>query len=126
METKIIFWLVFVIINFIVAIENRNERDNHIAMGNPEQLNHTAWLIAYAAACGLVAVFNWKLAISVFLLKGSIFPIFYNLLTHIDPFNLSKTTTSEYDRTLLKLGFKDMLGPDLIVFVSSLILLWLS
>src|SRR5271154_1564081 len=98
METKIIFWLIFVLINFIIAIENRNERNAHIATHNPEQVDHTAWAIAYTAACGILAVFNWKLGISVLLLHASVFPVMYNTLTHAGAFNISKTTTSKYDQ----------------------------
>jgi hypothetical protein len=128
METKLIFWFIFILINFIIAIENRNERNNHIATGNPEQVNHTAWAIAYCAACGLVAVFNWKLSVSVLFLHASLFPVFYNLLTHASggSFGISRTTTSVYDKFLIRIGLKDALVPNLLTFTISLLFLWLA
>lgn len=127
METKIIFWLIFILINFIIAIENRNERNNHIATGNPEQVDHTAWAIAYCAACGILGVYRWQLGVSVLLLHASVFPVMYNLLTHAQggAFAISKTTTSKYDQFLIKIGLEDAVLPNAVFFTASLFLLWL-
>lgn len=120
-----ILYIIAIGLQFVIAYVNNEERLRDIAAGDTHQVNHALWLAVWSTPCIIIAQFNLKLAISIWLLHGCVFPVFYNLLAKLDPFNLSTTTTALYDRTLHKIGFRSMIIPDLLIFITSLFLLWL-
>jgi hypothetical protein len=132
-------YFVFLVINFLIAVENNVERLRRISAGDPTQINHAAWFAVYVIMClPVIWVESWTYAVAVFLQHGFAFPVMYNILAlgRSDAFHLSTTTTAKYDRTIVRIidwlnrRFNghlpySMFVPDLIICVGSIVFLWI-
>lgn len=118
-----LIYIAYHIANILIAKWNAVIVANRIKRGNPKQIEHGWYFIGYVVLCAPMYWFiNIWFAGAVLCLHGSVFPVAYNLLRGITPFNLSKTSKSKYDRTLVRIGFKDMEIPDFAAeFVSALL-----
>lgn len=132
-------YLLAIALQLLIAYINNEERLRDIKAGITTQVNHTLWLAIWTVPCIFLAVYNIRLAVSIWLLHGCVFPVFFNIMSKLPAFNLSVTTTAKYDRTVkvavdwLNKKLTDpipysegMAIPDLIVFTASIALLWLS
>jgi len=123
----IVLYAAYHVVNIIIARINADTVQRRIDNRDAKQIEHGWWFIGYVAICTpMGCAVNWWFAGAVFCLHGSIFPVAYNLCRGITPFNLSKTSKAFYDRTLVKIGFKDMEVPDFAAELISLVLFTFS
>lgn len=129
METKIILWAFFVGINILWAIIN-----GIITRGNGKTLHGWSGAI-YTIICIIPFLFqlkhpNWLEIglqfLSIILLHASVFAVSYNFERNLPLYNLSKTTTSIFDRFQLCIGLKSSKLFNIGSFIISIILLILS
>lgn len=100
---------------------------SRIVQGNKKQIEHGWWLFGYLVVClPMEWAFNSWFALSVMLLHASIFPVSYNLFKGMPPFYLSKSTTSAFDRAMVKAGLKSSEVINLISEVVAIILFTIS
>lgn len=121
----IIYWFAYALVQVIIAYINNRMRLSAIAAGKDHAINHPLWFGIYCASVVPMLFVSWKLTVSVLALHGSVFPVLYNGFAKLKAFNLSTTTEAKTDQELIEIGFKNMLVPDLIFFVTSLFFLWL-
>src|SRR4029077_20283266 len=111
----VIFFVVYHGINIFLGWWNAAIVQRRIDSGNKKQIEHFYWALMYAALC---VPWYWAFGpwyvLALGLLHLSIFGPAYNAYRGIYRFNLSKTTTSAIDRTLLKMGFKTLEWPCII------------
>lgn len=124
----IVVWAIFSVGNIALAEWNDTIRRNRIKEGNPKQIEHFWWGLAYCICCGAVFYIsrNWWQFFSLLLLHLSIFPVSYNLFAGQPTFALSKTSKAITDRWMVKLGFKSTEEVNIISFCISLIFLMLQ
>lgn len=110
----IILWLVVVFVNVLMARLHAHLVEVAIKENRKTAILHGAWAAAYVGLTMVPLFFHWNdlkwlnalNGVSYGLLHASVFPFWYNRYRHLPDFNLSTTSTSWYDRTLVRLGFK--------------------
>ena len=121
----IIVWFIFVAINIFIAEANDATRRRRIANKNPKQIEHFWYGLGYVLICGVPFYIsrNWWEISSLILLHASVFPVSYNLFAGNSTFQLSTTSSSIFDRLLVKLGMKSTEEVNIISFCLSIIFL---
>ena len=119
----IVLYSAYHVVNIIIARINADTVQRRIDNRDAKQIEHGWWFLLYVVLCVPMGwAVNWWFVGAVLCLHGSVFPVAYNSFRHLAPFNLSKTSKAVYDRTLVKMGFKDMEIPDFAAeFVSALL-----
>lgn len=117
-------WLLFILINIMLAWQNDMVRRKRIAENNPKQIEHFLYFLGYCALIGVIywKVHSWVEVVSLLLLHASVFPVSYNLCAGLPPFSLSKTSKAIFDRLQVKVGLKSSEEVNVIAFCVSIIL----
>ena len=125
MVSRLIVWIIFVILNIVIAKSNDITRRKRIANKNSKQIEHFWYGLGYGILCAIpyFLLKSYTELFSLLLLRISVFPVFYNFYSKLPIFNLSKTTTSITDRLMVKLGLTSTKWVNIIAFVLSIILL---
>jgi len=102
-------FLAYHLVNYILGEWNAHIVKQRIKKDNRHQIEHFAWFAGYCIICApQYWVFNIWFAMALMPIHLSIFAPAYNHFRGLAPFNLSLTTTSILDRTLVKIGCKDL------------------
>ncbi len=124
----ILSWVVFAIGNIFMAKWHVNIRDKAIAQKKKIAILHGVWAIAYIVISFLPMIPHWLtskwmcslLGFSFAMLHASIFPVYYNKYSNFPDFNLSKTSTSFFDRAQVWLKFKTSKFVNVAAFILSI------
>lgn len=122
----IVIWLLFMLINSLIAESNDQTRRNRIKKGNKRQIEHFWYGLGYGILC-LIPFYisrNWWELISLLLLHISVFPVAYNVFGGLKPFNLSTTSDAITDKIMVKLGLKTTKWVNIITLILSIGLLF--
>jgi hypothetical protein len=122
-----IYFIIYIVVNVVIALIQRDIRAFRLKTGNPNQINHTLWWLIYSASILPVWFLTHNLCLigSILLQHAWVFSPVFNIMIGMPPFNLSKTTTSIFDQTLVKIGFKSTEWVMLVLFTVSVILLFI-
>lgn len=103
---SVIQWIVFCGINVLIARINTWTVQRRRKTDPTHQINHPVWGLVYTILCTIPYIWtrDWCLCVSFLALHLSVFPVFYNDFDHQPAFNLSKTSKSWTDRTMVKMG----------------------
>lgn len=127
---NIAIFVFFIGVNLLIAIINNDQRVRNIKNGVKEQINHPLWAGIYTAMCFTFwpIMDNIWLALSVLPIHLWFFAPAFNIIARepVGAFGLSNTSTAWTDRTLIKLGFKNMRFVCALAFGISITLLWRS
>jgi hypothetical protein len=112
-------FVLYHVANYLLGIWNAQIVATRIKKDNRHQIEHFAWFAGYCLICApQYWIFNFWFVLALMPIHLSIFAPAYNHGRHLAPFNLSRTSTSILDRTLVKIGCNDL---ELACFVAELI-----
>lgn len=121
MEQVKFIWCLYIILNVLWAWLNS------VITKDKERTYHGWSASIYIIICSLPTFFapwSWIIkilfTISILLLHGSIFPVWYNEFRKVKPFNLSTTTTAIFDRIQVKLGLKTSILFNVLCLILSI------
>jgi len=119
------FWLLFVLINILLAEWNNSVRLKRIANKNPKQIEHFWYGLGYGILCAIPFYISrnyWQL-FSLLLLHLNVFSVSYNLFSELPAFHLSLSTKSVTDRVMRAIGLKSIEEVAIISFCISTVFL---
>jgi len=121
--SRLIVWIIFVILNIVIAKSNDITRRKRIANKNSKQIEHFWYGLGYGILCAIPCFLlkSYTELFSLSLLHISVFPVMYNIYSKLPIFNLSKTSKAITDRLMVKLGLKSTKWVNIIAFCLSLL-----
>jgi len=128
---KIIIFVVYHFVNIFLGWQNKQVVQKRLNHKDLRQIEHFAWGAMYGALClpwYWIPGHGWGIwyVLALVPLHLSVFAPAYNDYRGLAPFNLSLTSKSIIDKTLVKMGFKTLEWPCLISEVLAAILLTIS